>query len=103
MTARAKKVAVIMLVCLLAAAPLLQVHKAIASPETEMLQSAMTTNQKAAAMLQTMMTKMDAMMKMPMSANEKQMMNMMHQMAELIKMLIDANKNLITVVEHGTK
>lgn len=101
MKVRFKRVAMIMLVCLLAAGPLIQIHNAVASPESEMLQSAKSMNVKADSMLKDMMMKMDSMGKMPMSANEKQMMQMMHQMAELMKMLIDINKNLITVVEHG--
>ena len=100
MGARVKKVAVIMLVCLLAAVPLIQIHNAFASPESE---SAKSDNAKAATMLHDTMMKMDAMMKKPMSANEKQMMQMMHQMAQTIQMLIDANNKLIAAVEHGTK
>ena len=100
MGARFKKVAVIMLVCLIGVAGLIQVHNAFASPESE---KATADNNKAAAMLQTMMMQMDSMMKKPMTANEKQMMQMMHQMAQMIQMLIDANKNLIMAVEHGTK
>jgi hypothetical protein len=100
MGARYKKVAMIMLVCLIGVAPLIQVYHAFASPESE---AAKVDNNKAAAMLQDMMKKMDAMSKTPMSANEKQMMQMLRQMADMIKMLIDANKNLIAAVEHGTK
>jgi hypothetical protein len=96
MSPRFKKVAVIMLVCLLAAVPLIQVHNAFAAGEME---GAKMMNDKAASMLNDMMMKMDAMMKQPMSANEKQMMQMMHQMAELMKMLIDVNKQLIASAE----
>jgi hypothetical protein len=41
------------------------------------------------------------MSKMPMTANEKEMMKLLHQMADTIKMLIEANKNLIIAIEHG--
>jgi hypothetical protein len=93
-----KKVAMIMLVGLLVAGPLAQIQSAIASPESD---KAKVANDQAAKDLQQMMMQMDSMSKMPMTANEKAMMKMMHQMADTIKMLIDANKNLIDAVEHG--
>jgi hypothetical protein len=93
-----KKVALIMLVGLLVAGPLAQVHSAVASPESE---KAKVANDQAAKMLQQMMVEMDSMSKMPMTATEKAMMKMMREMANTIKMLIDANKSLIDAVEHG--
>jgi hypothetical protein len=93
-----KKVAVIMLVGLLMAGPLGQIHSAFASPESE---QAKVANDRAAKTLSQMMMEMDSMSKMPMTANEKAMMKMLHDMANTIQMLIDANKNLIIAVEHG--
>jgi uncharacterized protein involved in copper resistance len=98
MRKRWKKVAMIMLVGLLVAGPLGQIHSAIASPESD---KAKVANDAAAHDLQQMMMEMDSMSKMPMTANEKAMMKMLHEMANTIKMLIDANKNLIDAIEHG--
>jgi hypothetical protein len=93
-----KKVAMIMLVGLLVAGPLGQIHSAYASPESE---RAKVANDQAAKSLSQMMMEMDSMSKMPMTANEKAMMKMLHEMANTIKMLIDANKDLINAIEHG--
>jgi hypothetical protein len=93
-----KKVAMIMLVGLLVAGPLAQIPNAFASPESD---KAKIANEAAAKDLQQIMTHMDSMSKMPMTANEKEMMKLLHQMADTIKMLIEANKNLIIAIEHG--
>ena len=93
-----KKAAMIMLVGLLVAGPLGQIHSAYASPESD---KAKVANDQAAKSLSQMMMEMDSMGKMPTTANEKAMMKMLHEMADTIKMLIDANKNLIDAVEHG--
>ena len=85
-----KKVAMIMLVGLLVAGPLAQIPSAFASQESD---KAKIANDAAAKDLQQVMTQM--------TANEKEMMKMLHQMADTIKMLIEANKNLIIAVEHG--
>jgi len=90
----------IMLVGLLVVGPLAQIHSAFASPESD---KAKILNDQAAKSLSQMMMEMDSMSKMPMTANEKQMMKMLHEMATTIKMLIDSNQNLIIAVEHGTK
>ena len=93
-----KRVAMIMLVGLLIAGPLAQIQNAGAQSETsgeKFIKAAQVANDKAAKDFQMMMTKMDSMKKMPMTANEKEMMTMMGQMAETIKMLIETNKNLI--------
>jgi hypothetical protein len=94
-----------MILCLamLVAAPLVQLHNAAAQGENPamMLQQARTTNDKARTELNNMMMKMDSMSKMPMSANEKEMMKMMHDMAQVMMMLIDSNRQLISVVEHA--
>ncbi len=94
-----KKVAMIMLVGLLVAGPLAQIPSAFASPESD---KAKIANDQAAKDLQQIMLQMDSMSKMPMTANEKEMMKMLHQMADTIKMLIEANKNLIIAVEKGS-
>jgi hypothetical protein len=95
----------IMCAALLVAGPLAQLHNAAAQGENPgmMLQQAKATNDKARAELHDMMMQMDSMGKMPMSSNEKDMMKMMHRMAEIMMMLIDANRQLITVIEHGQK
>ena len=97
-----KAVAMIMLVGLLVAGPLGSINHAYAQNENatldRLLNTAQTTNSNATKMYQQMTTHMDAMKKMPMTANEKEMMKMMGQMADTIKMLIDANKNLIDAV-----
>ena len=99
-----KKVVVIMLMGLLLAGPFALLHNASAQQESlQMISSAKTANDKAAAMLHQTMMNMDAMNKMPMTANEKAMMKAIHDLATVVQMLIDSNKNLITVVEHQTK
>jgi hypothetical protein len=100
-----KRAIMIMCTALLVGGPLLQLHNAAAQGENPamMLQQARTTNDKARAELHDMMMQMDSMNKMPMSSNEKSMMKMMHHMAEIMMMLIDSNRQLIMVVEHGQK
>jgi hypothetical protein len=97
-----KKVAMIMLVGLLAAGPFAQIRHAAAQGESnQSISMAKSANDEAAADLHTMMMQMDTMMKSPMSANEKAMMNLLHQMATIVQTLINANNQLISAVEHG--
>lgn len=105
MTARWKKVAMIMLVGLLLAGPFAQIHNAAAQGEmtSQALTMARSANDKAASELHQMMMQMDSMSKMPMSDNEKAMMKMIHDLATVVQTLIDVNKQLITAVEHGNK
>ena len=104
MRSKWKKVAMIMMVGLLVAGPFAVIHNAAAQMETkQMITNAKAMNDKAATMLHSTMTEMDSMMNKPMSANEKAMAKMMHQMMQIMQMLIDSNKNLIAVVEHGNK
>jgi len=100
-----KRAIMVMCAALLVAAPLAQLHNAAAQGENPgmMLQQAKAANDKARAELHDAMTQMDSMSKMPMSSNEKEMMKMMHRMAEIMMTLIDANQKLISVVEHGQK
>ncbi|HET7266365.1 MAG TPA: hypothetical protein VFL28_16990 [bacterium] len=99
-----KKVVVIMLMGLLLAGPFALLHHAAAQQESlQMVSAAKAANDKAAATLHQTMMEMDATSKMPMTANEKAMMKAIHDLATVVQMLIDSNKNLITVVEHGTK
>ena len=101
-----KRVAMIMLVGLLVMGPLAQIQNAGAQSESsgeKFLKAAQASNDKASKDFQTMMTKMDSMKKMPMTANEKEMMTMMGQMADTMKMLIDANKSLIDAVREYSK
>jgi hypothetical protein len=95
----------VMCAVLLVAGPLAQLHNAAAQGENPgmMLQQAKATNDKARTELHNMMMQMDSMSKMPMSSNEKDMMKLMHRMADIMMMLIDTNQQLITVIEHGQK
>jgi precorrin-2 methylase len=92
----------IMLMGLLVVGPFSQIHNAAAQSETstQAIAGAKAANDKAASDLHTMMMHMDSMSKMPMSANEKDMMNMLHQMATIVQMLIDANNHLINAIEN---
>lgn len=99
-----RKAAVIMLMGLLVAGPFALIHHAAAQQESmQMVSAAKVANDKAAATLHQTMMEMDSMAKMPMTANEKAMMKAIHDLATVVQMLIDSNKNLITVVEHQTK
>ncbi len=99
-----KKVVGIMLMGRLLAGPFALLHHAAAQQESmQMVSAAKAANDKAAATLHQTMMEMDSMSKMPMTANEKAMMKAIHDLATVVQMLIDSNKNLITVVEHGTK
>jgi|SRR5215469_8980747 len=99
-----KKAVVIMLMGLLIAGPFALIHNAGAQMESGgALAAAKAANEKAAAMLQQTMTQMDSMSKMPMTANEKAMMKTIHDLATIVQMLIDSNKNLINVAEHGMR
>ena len=99
-----RKTVVIMLMGLLVAGPLAVIHNAAAQQETGgTLAAAKAANDKAAKALQQTMTQMDSMSKMPMTANEKAMMKTIHELAVIVQTLIDANKNLINVVERGMK
>jgi hypothetical protein len=98
-----RKAVIIMLMGLLVAGPFAYLQFAGASPESEGIAAAKTANTKAAAMLHDTMMQMDSMSKMPMTANEKAMMKTMHELAVIVQMLIDSNKNLINVAERGMK
>jgi sensor c-di-GMP phosphodiesterase-like protein len=103
MRAHWKKAVMIMLMGLLVAGPFTQIHNAAAQGENPQMaaQAAKAMNDKAATQLHQLMMQMDSMSKMPMSDNEKAMMKMMHQMAQVIQMLIDANNHLIAaMMEH---
>ena len=96
------KVTMIMLMGLLIAGPLGGIHYATAqnAPGVDKaLDAATAANSKAATTWGQMMTKMDAMNKMPMTANEKAMMDGMHMMMDMIKSLVDANKQLVEAIK----
>ena len=102
-----KKVAMIMLMGLLVAGPIAP-HGAFAqNMPSEGAHTALTAAQaaqdKASKDLHDAMTTMDSMKKMPMTANEKEMMKMIGQMADTIKNLMDSNKQLIKAVEELRK
>jgi hypothetical protein len=86
-----KKVAMIMLVGLLFAAGPIAPRYA-AAQNSPGVDNAVSMQDKAVKSWSSTMTKMDSMMKMPMNANEKSMMNMMHDMMDTMKSMADANK-----------
>jgi hypothetical protein len=92
----------IMLMGVLVAGPLGGIHYAAAqnSPGVDKaLEAATTANNKAATTWQKAMTKTDAMGKMPMTTNEKAMMDEMNMMADMSKNLVDVNKQLIEAIK----
>lgn len=94
-----KAVAMIMLTGLLIAGPIAPApHAAAQNSPVEGINTALNAAQvlqdKATKMHNEMMSHMDSMKKMSMTANEKEMMKMMEQMAGEIKLLLDANKQL---------
>ncbi len=96
------RVTMIMLVGLLVAGPLGGIHYAAAGEAPgvdKALDAATTANNKAATTWQQAMTKMDAMKKMPMTDNEKAMMQEMQMMADMIKSLVEANKQLVEAIK----
>src|SRR3989442_7162926 len=64
---------------------------------------AQAAQDKAGKMWNDMMSQMDSMKKMPMSANEKEMMKMMEQMAMDMKALLEANMALLTAIKEMRK
>jgi hypothetical protein len=96
------KVTMIMLLGVLVAGPLGGTRWAAAqnSPGVDKaLEAATTANNKAATTWQKAMTKMGMMGKMPMTANEKAMMDEMTMMGDMSKSLVDANKHLGSVTD----
>ena len=96
------KVAMIMLMGLLVAGPLGGIQNVAAqnSPGVDKaLNGATAANDKVTTTWQQAMTKMDSMGKMPMTANEKAMMEEMKMMADMIKSLVEANKQLIEAIK----
>jgi hypothetical protein len=93
-----KKVAMIMLVGLLFAAGPIAPRYAVAqnSPGVD---NAVSMQDKAVKSWGSTMMKMDSMMKMPMTANEKSMMKMMHEMMDTMKSIADANKATLDVLK----
>ncbi|HET8998331.1 MAG TPA: hypothetical protein VFP86_01655 [bacterium] len=96
------KVTMIMLLGVLVAGPLGGTHYAAAqnSPGVDKaLEAATTANTKAATTWQKAMTKMGMMGKMPMTTNEKAMMDEMSMVTDMSKNLVDANKQLIEAIK----
>lgn len=102
-----KKVAMIMLMGLLVAGPFAPPHAMAQQGPAEGVNTALNAAQaaqdKATKMYSDMMTHMDAMKKMPMSANDKEMMKMMGQLTDTIKDLMDVNKQLIEAIKELRK
>jgi maltodextrin utilization protein YvdJ len=103
-----KKATMIMLMGLLVAGPIAP-HYALAQGNMPSegahtaLAAAQAAQDKAAKNLHETMASMDSMKKMPMTANEKEMMKMMGQMADTIKNLTEANKQLIEAIKELRK
>jgi len=103
-----KKVAMIMLMGLLVAGPIAPPH---ASAQGNMpaegfntaLSKAEAAQDNATKVYSTMMSQMDSMKKMPMTANEKETMKMMGQMADAMKQLMEVNKQLIETIKELRK
>jgi hypothetical protein len=93
-----KKVAMIMLVGLLFAAGPIAPRHAVAQ-NAPGVDNAVSMQDKAVKSWGSTMMKMDSMMKMPMTANEKSMMQMMHDMMDTMKSLADANKATLDVLK----
>jgi hypothetical protein len=102
-----KKVAMIMLMGLLVAGPIVPDHAVAQNMPSEgahtALAAAQAAQDKAAKNLHEAMASMDSMKKMPMTANEKEMMKMIGQMADTIKNLTEANKQLIEAIKELRK
>ena len=79
------------------AAPIAPPHSAAQMGEgyDRAVSAAQAALDKATKMHSAMMMRMDSMMKMPMSANEKAMMHQMQQMTAMIQDLVDTNKQLL--------
>jgi len=105
MTALWKKVAMIMVMGLLVAGPIAPPHAAAQMGEgyDRAVSAAQAAMDKAAKMHNDMMMHMDSMMKMPMSANEKAMMQQMQQMAAAIQDLVETNKQLLEAIKELRK
>lgn len=102
-----KKLAMIMLMGLLVAGPVAPHHAFAQNMPSEgahtALAAAQAAQDKAAKTLHDTMASMESMKKMPMTANEKEMMKMMGQMADTIKNLTEANKQLIEAIKELRK
>ena len=98
-----KKMAMIMLMGLLVAGPIAPYRAFAQNMPSEgahtALAAAQAAQDKAAKDLHGTMASMDSMKKMPMTASEKEMMKMMGQMADTIKNLMEANKQLIEAIK----
>ncbi|HEX9246805.1 MAG TPA: hypothetical protein VGA35_11645 [bacterium] len=105
MTAHWKKMAMLMLVGLLAAGPIAPPHAAAQMGEgyDRAMSAAQAALDKAAKVHNDMTMHMDTMMKMPMTANEKAMMQQMQQMNDAIKDLVETNKQLLEALKELRK
>ena len=105
MTAHWKKMAMLMLVGLLAAGPIAPPHAAAQMGEgyDRAMSAAQAALDKATKAQNDMTMHMDSMMKMPMSANEKAMAQQMQQMADAIKSLVETNRQLLEALKELKK
>ncbi|TMI88474.1 MAG: hypothetical protein E6H00_12430 [Bacillati bacterium ANGP1] len=104
MTKHWKKMAMLMLMGLLVAAPIAPPH-AVAQGEgyDRAMSAAQAALDKATKAHNDMMMHMDSVMKMPMTANEKAMMQQMQQMAAAIQGLVETNKQLLEALKELRK
>jgi hypothetical protein len=97
-----KKVAMIMLVGLLIAGPIVPPH-AVAQSDTgawdRTMGAAQAAQDKASKAYNSMMMNMKSMAGMPMTANEKAMMKQMDMMAQAIKDLMESNHQLMELLK----
>jgi transposase len=105
MTAHWKKMAMLMLVGLLAAGPIAPPHAAAQMGEgyDRAMSATQAALDKATKAQNDMTMHMDAMMKMPMSGNEKAMTQQMQQMADAIKSLVETNRQLLEALKELKK
>ncbi len=98
-----KKVTMIMLMGLLVAGPIVPPHAVASDKVDTALDGAQAAQDKATKAYNETMSHMDSMKKMSMTANEKETMKMMGQMADTIKNLMDVNKQLIEAIKELKK
>lgn len=97
----------VMLMGLLVAGPIAPPHASAQNSPAEGFNTALSKAQaaqdKATKVYNDMMAQMDSMKKTSMTPNEKETMKMMGQMADAIKDLMEANKQLIEAVKELRK
>jgi hypothetical protein len=101
------KVAMVMLTGLLIAGPIAPPHASAQNSPAEGFNTALSKAQaaqdNATKVYNNMMSQMDSMKKMSMTANEKETMKMLGQMSDTLKDLMEVNKQLIEAIRELRK